>query len=264
MPENTIYSSNGIKPVISNFGALVAISEAGVAPTSNDIIGELESASGFGFKTDNVDTTSVSSTSGFARLTPLKKTPNEGTISVFKDNENYPKVYNRYFGYNTSESGYFCTLTICWPKLPGWDNIKDLSLDGYISGFNWSDINTSTAQTFSFTFQPVGAPRPFNGFVDITSVSVTPLNLTAAGGKATVTVTGTNLIDNLLVKAFVNNEAVTETICYTTGSEVTQTASMTIPANKNSEEITYTIKASRDGGITYSNSTATLTVSGVV
>lgn len=259
---DNIYTKNGIKSVISNFGALVAISEAGVTPTADDIIGELESASGFGFKTDNVDTTSVSSTAGFARLTPLKKTANEGRISVFKDNINYPKVYNRYFGYNTSEAGYFCTLTISWPKLPDWTDVKDLSLDGYISGFNWSDISTSTAQTFSFNFQPVGAPRPFEGFVEIQSLTATPATLTSNGGTVTAKVKGTNLIDNLLVKGFVNDKAVVETISYTTGSEIEQTATVTIPANKDSSSVTYTLKVSKDGGLTFAETTATVTVTG--
>lgn len=257
----SIYENKGLKQVYSNMGALVALSEYGSTPTSNDILGELESATGFGYKTDNIDTTSVSSTTGFARTTPLKKTPNEGTITVFKNNLDYKRVYNKYFGYNTSEEGYYCTLTISWPKGKDWVDVKDVCLDGYISGFNWADINSSSAQTFSFTFQPIGAPREFNGFVDITNVTSSPTSLGAEGGSLTITVAGTNLIDNLLVKGFVNNEAVPETVCYTSGSDTEQTATMTIPANAETAK-EYVIKASRDGGITYSEHTATVNVEG--
>lgn len=260
---NNIYENKGLKQVYSNMGALVALSDYGTTPTSNDILGELQDATGFGYKTDNIDTTSVSSTTGFSRTTPLKKTPNEGTVTVFKNNTDYKRVYNKYFGYNTSEEGYYCTLTISWPKGKDWTDVKDVCLDGYISGFNWADINTSSAQTFSFTFQPIGAPRDFAGFVDIESLSVNPTNLTAEGGSVVATITGTNLIDNLLVKGFVNNIAVPETVAYSNGTDTEQTATLTIPANSDTESVEYVIKASKDGGITFSDFVSNVTVAGV-
>ena len=259
----SFYNSVGMEPVYNHFGAKVALSNYGVAPTSDDIIGELESATGFGYKTDNIDTTSVSSTTGFTRTTPLKKTPNEGTVTVFKNNTDYKKVYNKYFGYNTSEDGYYCRLTITWPKGVDWTDIKDVSLDGYISGFDWADINTSTAQTFSFTFQPIGAPSEFDGFVNITGLSAATTVLTSTGGTSVVTVTGTNLIDNLIVKGFVNNVAIPSTIGYTSGTDLSQQVTITFPANATDSDIVYTIKVSKDGGITYSTYTATVTVQGV-
>lgn len=257
----SFYNSIGMEPVYNHFGAKVALSNYGVPPTSEDIIGELESATGFGYKTDNIDTTSVSSTTGFTRTTPLKKTPNEGTVTVFKNNTDYVKVYNKYFGYNTSEDGYYCRLTITWPKGVDWTGIKDVSLDGYISGFDWADINTSTAQTFSFTFQPIGAPSEFDGFVNITALSAGTTVLTANGGTSLITLTGTNLIDNLLVKAFVGTTAIPSTIGYTSGSDTSQTVTITFPENSTTSDVVYTVKASKDGGITYSEYTVTVTVS---
>ena len=64
---------NGFNPVLSNMGALIALSALNTEPTSDDILGELESLTGLNVTVNNIDTTSVSSSSGMSRLTPTYK-----------------------------------------------------------------------------------------------------------------------------------------------------------------------------------------------
>lgn len=251
---------NGFKPVASNMGALVALSALNTDPTSADILGELESLTGLTITANNVDTTSVSSTTGMSRLTPTYKVWGNASITVFKTNENFKKIFNQFFGYNTSESGFYCDLTISWPKLPDWTDVYDIKLHGYISGFSWSDITRDDVQKVSFNFQPSGNPEIFAGFSNITNITASPDNLEAEGGAVTFTVTGTDLVDGMLVKGFVDGSPDPLTIGYTTGSDTSQTVTVTYPENSTGAPKEYTVKVSANGGITYADSTATVTV----
>lgn len=251
---------NGFNPVLSNMGALIALSALNTEPTSDDILGELESLTGLNVTVNNIDTTSVSSSTGMSRLTPTYKVWGNATITVFKNNANFKKIFNQFFGYNTSERGFYCDLTISWPKLPDWNDVHDLRIHGYLSGFNWSDITKDDVQKITFNFQPSGNPEIFYGFSSVTSIVANPSNVDAAGGNVVFTVTGTNLIDGLLVKGFVDGMADPLTIGYTTGTGTSQTVTVTYPANNSGTPKEYIVKVSTNGGITYSDKTTNVTV----
>lgn len=253
---------NGFQPVLSNMGARVALSKLNTPPVSDDILGELESVSGLSISVNNVDTTSVSSTTGMSRKTPTYKDWGELTITVFKNSNTFKRIFNQFFGYNTSESGFYCDLTIDWPKLPEWNDVFGIRLHGFLSGFSIADITRDDVQKLTFNFLPSGLPEQFNGFGSITSITANPSTVDAAGGNVVFTVTGTELPDGILVKGFVNDVADPLTIGYTTGSDTNQTVTVTYPANNTQSPKEYTVKVSLDGGTTYSDKTATVTVSG--
>lgn len=252
---------DGFNPALSNMGSVVALSKLGITPVSDDIIGDLESLSGLSITANNVDSTPVSSANGMSRLTPTYKAWGNSTVTVYKNNDNFKKVFNQFFGYNTSEPGFYCDLTIQWPKLPEWTDVYDITLHGYVSGFSWSDITRDDIQKFTFNFQPSGQPVLFAGFSKITNITANPTTIDAAGGSVTFTVTGTDLIDNLLVKGFVDGTPDPLTIGYTSGTSTSQTVIVKLPPNTSSDDKVYTFQVSADGGITYSSSTVEVTVS---
>lgn len=253
---------NGFEPVLSFMGTRIALSKLNTDPTADDILGEVEGISGFSIDVGSVDTTSVSSTTGMSRQTPTYKSWGNMTVNLFKNNSNFKRVFDQFFGYNTSEEGFYCDLTLVWPKLPGWSDVYNIKLHGYMSGFSLNDITRDDVQKVSFNFQPSGNPEIFAGFSNITSLTANPVELAAEGGNVSFTVVGTELVDGLLIKGFVNNVADPLTITYTSGSSVSQTATIKYPPNAGTEDKVYTVKVSTDGGVTYSDKTATVTIKG--
>lgn len=248
------------QPVLSNMGAEIALSKLNTDPVFSDILGELETVTGLSVTVNNVDTTPVSSKSGMGRVTPTYKVWGNATITVFKNNNNHKKIFNQFFGNNTSEEGFYCDLTLIWPKLPEWTDVYDIKLHGYISGFNWSDITRDDVQKITFNFQPSGDIDVFEGFSNIESIIPTPASLDNAGGKITFNVMGTNLVNGILVKGFLDGVADPLTIGYTTGTDTLQTVEVNYPANTGEEDKVYTVKVSTDGGINYDNETTTVTI----
>ena len=70
--------------------------------------------------------------------------------------------------------------------------------------------------------------------------TVDPVELPTKGGEATVTITGRNLPEGILVKAG-------DMTATTTGNSIKQTATLTFPANTTKEDIVYGIQYSLDG-----------------
>lgn len=95
----------------------------------------------------------------------------------------------------------------------------------------------------------------------ISTVSASPSTLSSNGGNSTITVTGVNLTSSLQVKAVdANGNDVGISASSTTGSETSRTATLTFPTNPSHiESKTYTVKASTDGGTTWTGN-ATVTV----
>ncbi len=254
---------NGLVPVLSNMGTKVALSALNTAPVAADILGEVESITGLNIKVNNIDTTSVSSVTGMSRMTPTYKVWGEATLTVFKDNANFAKIFNQFFGHNTAEAGFYCDLTISWPRLADWTDVFDIRLHGYLSGFNWSDVTRDDVQKITFNFQPAGGVETFYGFGSVTSLTADSITLPSTGGNVKFTVAGTGLINGNLVKGFIGAEPQALTIGYTTGTDTSQTVTIMYPANQTEEEKEYTVKVSLDGGLTYAAATATVTVAGV-
>ncbi len=93
----------------------------------------------------------------------------------------------------------------------------------------------------------------------ITGVSADPGALPAAGGNVAVIVKGKNLPEGILLVAF-DGETPTDIRATTAGKGNKGTASLAFPANNTSAEKTYTLRASVDGGASYSGFTATVRV----
>ncbi|MBQ8797480.1 MAG: S-layer homology domain-containing protein [Oscillospiraceae bacterium] len=85
----------------------------------------------------------------------------------------------------------------------------------------------------------------------VTDFTASPVELPAAGGEVTVTILGSHLKDGIDVKSG-------ELTAKTEGTSKRQTATLSIPENERTEEVTYTIQYSLDG-TTYEGE-ATVTV----
>lgn len=242
-------------------GTQVAICPADRDPVISDSIGSIVSITGFGSSMTSIDVTSVTDTTGYDSKAPSIRTWAPITFTVYTNGENFTRIYNQYFGNNPTEAGVYCKVVIVMPKRAEWVNKPTPVLTGFISSFNWGDVDISQAQQFSFDFEVCGAPTLFYGFSDIAGVTANPTTVEAAGGNVTFTVTGTNLINNIMVKGFLNNIADANTIGYTSGTDTSQTVSIRYPENTGDTDKVYTVKVSLDGGNTYSDKTATVTVS---
>lgn len=94
----------------------------------------------------------------------------------------------------------------------------------------------------------------------ITKVAASPSSIACAGGKSTVTVSGSNLKNGIKVTAFAGSAATLITGT-TAGSGTAQTVVLAFPANMSAVSgKTYTIKASMDGGATWGTATGQVTV----
>lgn len=242
-------------------GTQVAICPADRDPVMSDVVGSIITISGLGSTMDVIDTTSVTDTSGYDSKSPSIRRWSPATFTLFTDGENFGRIYNQYFANNPTEDSVFCKLVIVMPKRATWLNKPTPVFTGFISSFTFGDVQLEDAQQFSFDFNICGAPSLFNGFSDITSVTANPTTVDATGGDVVFTIAGTNLIDNIMVKGFVNGIADANTIGFTSGSSTSQSVTIKYPANTGTESKVYTVKVSMDGGNTYATSTATVTVS---
>ncbi len=100
-----------------------------------------------------------------------------------------------------------------------------------LDGINWTGDKTVSVQAPTVT-----PPNP-----TVTGYDVTPTELPSDGGEITVTLTGTDLTDGIQVKAADN---ITGT---TTGTGAAQTVRLTLPENKGTQPMTYTVRYSLDG-----------------
>lgn len=250
--------------VLPTIGADIALTKRGVAATAADIIGSLDQLSGLKISVNKVDTTPANSKTGMSRSTPTYKVWGEASITVFKTNDNYKKIFNQMLGYGTSEADFECDLTLILPKRADWTDVPEgIVLSGFLSGLDWGTISKDAIQNIPFNFQPSGDVGVFNGFISITGITANPTDLLDEGGNVTFTVAGTGLINMLLVKGFLGGIAQAVTIGYTAGSATSQTVIVNYPANNDIADKVYTVKVSRDGGLTYDAETCTVTVAGV-
>lgn len=95
---------------------------------------------------------------------------------------------------------------------------------------------------------------------DISGLTAGTFELPSEGGPTVITVTGAYLPSGLTVTAFDGNTP-TAVTGFTAGSKTEQTVTLTFPANTSIEEHKgYTIKVSADGGTSWSDKTAAVTV----
>ena len=111
----------------------------------------------------------------------------------------------------------------------GWEYNTTQSTDDPLKLTLADGNNTVTAR-----FGPV-SPTP-----TVTGYTVTPTELSSDGGEITVTLTGTDLTDGIQIKA----GTIT---AQTTGGATNQTARLTLPENKGTQPMAYTVQYSLDG-----------------
>jgi len=145
---------------IPNIGFKVAISEFGVNPTANDIIGDIRSITGVRVTVNTVDATPIDSQDGVTRPAPTTKTVAPMTITLFKKNSSYQRIADKILGKSVTDSQFYCSLTIFYPKEVGaTESVPDYTYDGFISELSFSDGEAEQVQTFSFVFTPIAKPR---------------------------------------------------------------------------------------------------------
>nr|WP_317413398.1 alpha-L-fucosidase [uncultured Solibaculum sp.] len=76
--------------------------------------------------------------------------------------------------------------------------------------------------------------------------------LPSSGGEVSLVVMGQGLYDSVLLQAFQNDQPVAGIRGFTSGTSGQQTASLSFPANSSEEVQEYCVKASLDGGLTWS------------
>ena len=119
------------------------------------------------------------------------------------------------------------------PENPNAVSVQELSLSG-----QW--VQTIPKHTFVvLKIDPAGEldTAPVVG-----SFTVDPAELPTRGGEATVTITGRNLPEGILVRCG-------DTTVTATGNSINQTAVLTFPANTGKEDIVYSIQYSLDGAV---------------
>lgn len=147
----------------ANLGTQVALTAYNVAPLAADIIGRMDTTSGWGFTVKGVDTTGASDTSGWATNEGLYKEWKEVTITVYKNNANIKQVFNKVLETKPTAAGYKMDLSLIYPKGDDWTDVKDTRMHGYISDFEFNDVNKDEIQKFTFKFKGSGAPILFDG-----------------------------------------------------------------------------------------------------
>lgn len=244
-------------------GSQIAICPADREPVYSDTLGEIVEIGEFGASMSVIDSTSVSNTSGFTTKLPSNRDWEPIPVTVFTNGENFNRVYQQFFANNPTEDGIFCKIVIVMPKRKDWINKPTPVFEGFVSAFRFGAVNNDSAQQFSFEFTPCGVPGLFNGWASVESISADPVELGTEGGDVTFTLSGDNLIDNIMVKGFNNNRADANTIGYTSGTDTEQVVTIKYPANNSDEDKVYTVKVSLDGGNTYEDKVTTVTVAGV-
>lgn len=246
---------------LSNMGFRMAMHAVNTSPTVADLLNGIESKSGSGWSTNVVEVSTVDG-DGYSKKIGLLKTGKDITVKFWKeDADTYQRLYSQYHDIPTSDPAAYVALTFMSPKRSDWSGVKDYTQVVQITDFSEGDVNTTDAQSYSVTFTPSGKPTVFNGMGAITGVTANPDTLTEAGGPSVVTVAGTNLLNGLLVRVYdADNNIVMGTSTYTTGTNVSQTATVDLPINAGSTDLTYTVKVSVNNGSTWDAITDTITV----
>lgn len=133
----------------------------------SDLLGELFSLGEIKASVSNVDATSISNEDGYAQLAPLLKSLDEIPIVVYKNEDNFKRIYEKFFAKSTGGTDFACRL---WVNLPGQytDSETNLPIDsfymnGYISSYTFGKGTADDVQKIEFSFQPVGAVKYWDG-----------------------------------------------------------------------------------------------------
>jgi len=117
------------------------------------------------------------------------------------------------------------------PENPTAVSVQELTLSG-----EWIQV----IPKHTFVVLKIDPAAEIDDSTVVGGFTVDPVELPTKGGEATVTITGRNLPDGILVKC--GDETVT-----TSGNSIKQTAVLTFPANTTKEDIVYGIQYSLDG-----------------
>lgn len=143
----------------NNMGFEAYLSDLGVVPTVADFLAEIRSVTGLGFSVQTVDATSVTSKDGFVRQAPTLIEGKPMTVTLYKENSNYTKVSDKFLNFSTSDSKFYCDLTLIFPKTDYNQDVPNYVYSGFISDFSQGDVDATQLQTFSFVFTPTKKPR---------------------------------------------------------------------------------------------------------
>ena len=149
---------------------------------------------------------------------------------------------------NDTTTGSGTTQSVLLPFPPNTSYMEDkpytvkVSLDG---GAHWSSFIKNVVVERDIT--PL-----------ITNVAVSPVHLGYDGGTVTITVTGFNLPEGLLIEAFPGEDAI---LGHTSGDDTTQTANLELPPSRDYANATvYGVRASLDDSETWVTSPSVVTI----
>ena len=117
------------------------------------------------------------------------------------------------------------------PENPNAVSVQELTLSG-----EWVQV----IPKHTFVVLKIDPAGELDTAPVVGSFAVDPVELPTKGGEATVTITGRNLPDGILVQCG-------DTTVSTTGNSIKQTVKLSFPANTGKEDIVYSLRYSLDG-----------------
>ena len=137
-------------------GFQVALTEGNKEPVTADLVGRLNTVSGIGFTVNSIDTTSVSSITGYVEQTPLLKELKPISVTVFYNKAGYDRIRGLATANGIQGDDLLLSLTIFYPTLNA--DRTNYRYVGFLKEFDESDASVGDVQKFTFTFQPITKP----------------------------------------------------------------------------------------------------------
>lgn len=257
----TNHDQNMVTP---NQGIQLLVADYGEAPQKSGLLGNLATMTFPGATGEVIDVTSVSSKTGIKRFKTLLMEYGESTMTFWLDNENYSRIIlNRLLKGTPINGDWDISLAFVFPRSKGSSRVPNLVFTGVVTGFNpLSDVGTNSVRQFSFTFKPDNIPEFFVDYGVVSSITASPKTFTQEGGVSTVTITGVELEDGILVS--LNNpttdDPIPNTDAVSRGSATEQKVTIKVPPNKGATQLTFDVVAYNNGTDPYDESD-TITVS---
>jgi hypothetical protein len=142
----------------NNLGFEAYFSEYQVEPVADDFLAEIRSVTGAGFSVETVEASSVTSKDGFKRIAPLNIEAKPMTVTLYKENSNFNRIYAKFMNNPTSSVNFYGNLALKYPHTSFNADVKDLVYSGFVSDLSLGDVEAGQLQTFSFVFTPTAKP----------------------------------------------------------------------------------------------------------
>lgn len=147
-----------ITTAVPFLGFQAALSVGDTEPVTADLLGRINTVGDLSVEMNYIDTTSVSSLTGYTESTPLLKTVNEVPLTIFYNKAGYDKLREAFEKNELAGDSILYSLTIFYPTRSGSDARTNYRYRGFLTRFEESAVGVDDVQKFSLTFKPTGAP----------------------------------------------------------------------------------------------------------